>query len=84
MSQATVKASPANLEMLKTFQAELTKYHQQITAAYDSLLSIYTEPADIEATDKKLDEQLDSYASYVHPVSKLSGKWTDSLRCRPP
>ena len=79
MSQATVKASPANLEMLKTFQAELTKYHQRITAVYDSLLTVYTEQADIEATEKKLDAQLDSYASYVHAILKLSGKWTDAL-----
>ena len=55
MSQATVKASPANLEMLKQFQAELTKYHQRITAAYDSLLTVYTEQIDIQATEKKLD-----------------------------
>ena len=79
MGQATVKASPANLEMLKQFQAELNKYHQRIIAAYDSLLTVYTEQSDIEATENKLDAQLDSYASYVHATSKLSGKWTDAL-----
>ena len=79
MGQATVKASPANLEMLKQFQAELNKYHQRIIAAYDSLLTVYTEQSDIEATENKLDAQLDSYASYVHATSKLSGRWTDAL-----